>query len=87
MEAQNRLLNQDSKVNERDSGLPLMHTVAQLAKAHHCSHGLIYKILKDPDGPDFVKMGDKTLVEDGEWRRYLARRTVRKAKTGGTDAA
>ncbi|WP_434664762.1 hypothetical protein P5W99_30060 [Paraburkholderia sp. A3BS-1L] len=77
MASLNKRQREDDEQNEQD-GIPVLYTVAQLAKANHCSRGLIYKILKDPNGPVCVKLGDKTLVEASEWRRYLERKTVRR---------
>ncbi|MEX3918158.1 hypothetical protein AB4Y43_18255 [Paraburkholderia sp. BR10872] len=74
MTNRNKAENQDTEQN--NDALPVMFTVSQLAKANNCSRGLIYKILKSPDGPVCVKLGDKTLVEASDWRAYLKRKTV-----------
>ncbi|CAE6846035.1 hypothetical protein [Paraburkholderia aspalathi] len=66
---------QESQRGERD-GLPVLYTVVELAKANHVSKGLIYKILKQPDGPAFIRLGDKVLIESREWVAYLARKTT-----------
>jgi hypothetical protein len=68
---------EDNEQNALD-GLPDMCTPTQLHKAGFGSKGLIYKILKSPDGPAYVKLGKKTLIDKREWRRYLESKTVRR---------
>lgn len=73
----NKSVNKHNEQNEQ-TALPKMRTPTQLSKAGFGSRGLIYKILKEPDGPAYVKLGTKTLIDEDEWLRYLKRKTVRR---------
>lgn len=73
----NKSTNEDNERSVLD-GLPDMCTPAQLHKAGFGSKGLIYKILKMPDGPAYVKLGKKLLIDKAEWISYLKRKTVRR---------
>lgn len=87
MTKRNEAITKDNERSEIDA-LPEMATVAQVAKAGNCSRGLIYKILKEPDGPAYVKLGKKTLIDKREWLDYLRRKTVqREAVVEESDAA
>lgn len=84
----NRSVNEDNEQNGRHDIYSLMATVAELAKEMHVSKGLIYKLLNEPGGPAFVKLGSKTLIDRREWARYLESRTIRReAIEEQTDAA
>lgn len=70
--------NKDAEENSTRDVYGLMVTVAELAKEMNCSRGFIYGVLKAPDGPDFIKINSKTLINRREWVRYLERKTVRR---------
>ncbi|RAR51474.1 excisionase family DNA binding protein [Paraburkholderia unamae] len=83
----NKSVNEDNETNECYDLRGMMATVAQLAKEMNVSRGLIYKLLNEPGGPAFVKLGSKVLIDRREWARFLESKTVRREAIEETSAA
>jgi predicted DNA-binding transcriptional regulator AlpA len=63
----------DSEETNQDE-LFTTYTVAELARACHCSRGLIYSLLKQGKGPRVMRMGKKLVIPRTEalaWQRRL----------------